>query len=352
VSGSTRIRFSTGNGRIRDEWALDRASLNLTFGPLEIAVGRDAFAIGPGVRNQLAWGSNAPPLDHVRLSSSRALALTDDILVSGHYVVGRLNPPQSYPGNLVTLMRAQVDVSKRAAVGVNQLLQVGGDGAAQLGPLEFLLEHVRRGNITAGALDSSNRRFGGDLTIRLFGARLYYEIMFEDIRRWVFNALRFDADHLAGVDLSRIASGRARLTVELVKTGIRSHEHVTRVTGFTSEARVVGNALGPDALSASAQLQIRTDWGMLGSWAEVASLDSDTYAIPDFMPIRRTDENPAERRFRAGLIVQVSLNSELRLEAKASLEHVERLRFVEGANANNLLLGWTAVWHPVSRVDF
>ena len=62
-------------------------------------------------------------------------------------------------------------------------------------------------DISAGANDSSNRRFGGDVAVtvpELRGARLHYAVMFEDIRRAAASAIRRDADHLFGLELAAL----------------------------------------------------------------------------------------------------------------------------------------------------
>jgi len=67
--------------------------------------------------------------------------------------------------------------------------------------------------------------------------------MFEDIRAEYASAIRHDADHAIGIATRWV-------TAEWRMTGERSHEHVPRLTGFTSAGRIAGDPLGPAAHAA------------------------------------------------------------------------------------------------------
>src|SRR6185503_16675297 len=51
------------------------AEIDAAAGPMAAEIGRDVLVLGPTSQTQVGWGSNAPPLDHVRLSTARPLAL-------------------------------------------------------------------------------------------------------------------------------------------------------------------------------------------------------------------------------------------------------------------------------------
>src|SRR5690606_196516 len=159
--------------------------------------------------------------------------------------------------------------------------QLGGDGARSLGFWDFIAEHVRRTDLSAGPTDSSNRRFGGDIAIRIteLRARLYYALVFEDIRAKRFiDALRYDADHVFGIELPALGSrGEHAALIEWQQTGFRSQEHRPRDTGFTHMGRVVGAPLGPDAMAIYVGGRLEFGWSKLYPWAEAAKLASDTY---------------------------------------------------------------------------
>ena len=77
---------------------VDRLYVNGELGIAAIEVGRDMIALGPSSRTQVGWGDNAPPLDHVRISTARPLVIDGHLRGSLVYVLGRLRAPQTYPG--------------------------------------------------------------------------------------------------------------------------------------------------------------------------------------------------------------------------------------------------------------
>ncbi len=342
VSASLRLRGDLETESFGGGPFIDRLYVRGGYGPVEAEVGRDVLAVGPRSRTQLAWGDHAPPLDQVRISTAKPFPLTGALRGNVLYVVGRLRDPQRFRGNLVTLSRLQADIADRVEFGVQQLLQLGGEGAAPIGgPIDFVLEHIRRRDLTASATDSSNRRFGGDVAWHipdLYGARLYYAVMFEDIRkaRWI-DAVRYDADHLFGIEVKRV-------TVEYHQTGVRSQEHNPRTTGLTNANHVVGAPLGPDAKSLYASARLLFPWGDLRPWLEYARLASDVYTFEVDGPISPTKAGAHEFRYRAGARARIALRRGLTAEAEVILEHVSQLAFVPGDSANNVRLGAALVY--------
>jgi hypothetical protein len=242
----------------------------------------------------------------------------------------------------VSIARVQLDLGDRAQIGAMQLLQDEGDGAPHLGVWDFLLENFRRKNKSASLADSSNRRFGGDGSFHIDGfggGRIYYELMFEDIRSKYFDdALRHDADHLLGVELPSLHG----LTVELQKTGVRSQEHTPRLTGFTSEARAVGSPLGPDAEALYAALR----WACVTPWLEVVRLGSDKFGFIDHGPIFPVTYGIAEWRERLGARTVVPLRPKTWLEVNAFVEHVDNEEYVAGAQRENIGVTAAVIWQP------
>jgi hypothetical protein len=320
-----RLRYSSWDGAIVDQLHLDGR-----YGPVRAEVGRDVLVLGPSGRTQLGWGDNAPPLDMARVDARLGP-------LEGTYVLGRLRDPQTYPGNLVSIVRG-VAHAGGVDVGVMQLLQLGGEGAPGFGIGEFILEHFRRRDASASTSDSSNRRVGADVSWRIAGfggARLYYEIMFEDWRKHFADALRYDADHAVGFETPW-------LLVEWQKTGVRSQEHSPRVTGFTNAGRVVGSPLGPDAQSVWAGARC----GTVRPWAEVVRFGSDTYGFVVDGPILHETRGVAEWRYRLGASLHAQVNEHVWAEAQVWVEHVENLGFTEGARRENLGLITSLVYLP------
>lgn len=346
-----RLRPIAGTDEYVSTVELDRLYLNGEVGPVGYEIGRDTFVLGPSVRTQLGWGDHAPPLDHVRVSTARPVAIIPALRVNAQYVLGRLRAPQTYPGNLVSIVRGQLDIVDSVEVGVMQMLQLVGDGAPGMDLGDFILEHVRRRDRSASASDSSNRRFGGDFSARisgLAGARFYYVVMFEDIRAArLVDAIRYDADHLLGIELAAIGPERRHgLVVEWHQTGVRSQEHSPRVTGFTNAGRIVGSPLGPDGQSWFARGRVELGWGTVYPWLELAMLSSDAYEFVPFGPINRTVNGVTETRVRAGARLRVVLDPGWWVEGEALYEHVDAFAFEPGSSRDNVGVVATMVWHP------
>jgi hypothetical protein len=350
ISAAFRLRGVGGSDSYDPRLELDTGYVNAEVGPIAVELGRDAFVFGPAVHTQLAWG-NAGPIDHVRVSTSAPYRVgSTPLSFDGTWVVGRLAEPQTYPGNLVSIVRGGLDVSTTFQVALMQLLQLGGNGAPSLGVGDFLLEHVRRKDPSAGNTDSSNRRFGGDVAFRineLRGARFYYAIMFEDIRRARFiDAVRYDADHLLGVELASLGASGHSFVLEWHITGVRSHEHTPRTTGFTHDGKVVGSPLGPDARSIFAELRLRLGAPTVSPWLEIARLSSDTYMFVVEGPISPATRGIEESRYRGGAQLRYFLSKDLRIEAGGLVERVNAEGFVQGAGRTNIALTASMVWSP------
>ncbi|MBV8761318.1 MAG: hypothetical protein JO257_28735, partial [Deltaproteobacteria bacterium] len=329
VSASSRLRLRTGTSRYGTGFDVDRLHVDGAYSTVKLKVGRDVLVLGPG-RTQAGWGDHAVPLDQVRVDARIGIA-------SGTYVLGRLRNPQRYPGALVSIGRGQLDF-ENVSVGAEQLIQLDGDGAPGFSLVDFILEHFRRRDQTASATDSSDRRIGADVTWRIAGfggARLYYEIMFEDWRKHFEDALRYDADHIVGF-------ANRDVLVEWQKTGVRSQEHSPRITGFTNAGRVVGSPLGPDAQS----VYVGAQRGLVRPWAELVRFSSDTYKFIAEGPILHEARGEAEWRYRLGATTEVPIRPGLVADGRAWVEHVEHLGFVVGQRRENVGLTASLVWTP------
>jgi hypothetical protein len=351
LSATARVEATLGSESYAADIDLTRAYVTAESDLAFLELGRDAFALGPASRTALGWSSNAAPLDHARFSTARPWRMSSFASVSGQYIVGRLRAPQTYPGNLVSIIHGQVDLADAVSVGALQMLQLGGEGAADIGVVDFVLEHVRRRDSTASATDSSNRRFGIDIAARLQslnGLRLYYALVFEDIRRArLIDAFRYDADHLFGAELAALGpDGLHAVTVEWHQTGVRSQEHNPRTTGFTNGNFAVGAPLGPDAESFYVGGRLGLGRITIFPWVELARLSSDTYEIVPYGPINRIANGEDEVRYRIGSRLRVSVQPNLWVDTEVMFERVDDLAFESGATRNGGSVATSIVWHP------
>lgn len=340
LRANIRLRATTGTGGYADSFTVDRAYLTANLDPFQLEAGRDIVSIGPaGAHTQLAWGDNAPPIDHLLVQTLRPIRLSDALGFGAGYFVGQKRDDSQQHPPLVTSARAMLRIDKRVDVALHQELMLGGDGVPAFGPWDFIAEHVTRRDATASATDSSNRRFGGDVTVYFRGRRIYYQLVFEDIRRHVFDAIHYDADHLIGY-------ASRDVTAEIQRTGVRSYEHVPTITEFTNAGRVVGSPLGPGAFSVYDEYRLRVGGYRITPWIELASLSSSTYSFIDHGPIVPQTAGLNEGRTRLGLRARTALTRELSAEAAVAYEHVTNFAFVDGATRNNAGLVLTITWQP------
>lgn len=325
LTAGARIRLWGGNDRFAHNLELDRLWIRAVLGPVELQIGRDALALGPAARGRLLLSDNGAPLDGVR-ASLRPVELTGWLKLSLLYFLVRLRDPQTFTGTLLDCTRAQLDFFDRVSLGGSRTLQFGGDGAPDFGGFAgYLEEHFgRRSNGTA-----ENNRLSFDLAVKFPAGRAYYEIAFEDTRHQFWNMIRYDADHLIGVELT----GPLPIHVELEHTGWVSQEHGTFRTGMTNAGRTLGSALGPDGLS----LWIRADLPAgVSPWIELMRFVSDRYGSDDVQGVFVTARGEMEHRQRIGADYQRPLQPGWTLQAGAYLERVANAAFVTGTTEHSV----------------
>jgi hypothetical protein len=349
LTGSIRLRGQLGDST-RDGFRANRAHLELAYWYAAAKVGRDAIVLGPSARTQLSWGDNSPPIDHVAVGTAKPIPFGSHVGATGFYAIGELRGPQTYRHSLATIGRGELHITKSVDLGIVHLLEVEGEGAPDLGIWDFIAEHFRRKDLTATETDTSNRRFGGDVSVRIssLSARAYYVIVFEDIRkaRWM-DALRYDADHLFGIE-----HARPGLTVvaEYQQTGFRSQTHTPRETGFTNGGYPVGSPLGPDASSEYVSARFTRKRWSLAPWFEHAQIRDDEYIQVTHGPISQYTRGHREFRDRIGVDSRIGLAKDVWAELELRYEHVTNFAFVPGDTRNNVGVTASIVWYPMSLV--
>ncbi len=347
VSGSLRLRGQLGSST-RDGFRVNRAHLDLAYWYAAAKVGRDTIVLGPSARTQISWGDNAPPIDHVAVGTAKPIPFGSHVGATGTYAIGRLRGPQTYHHSIATIGRGELHIEKNVDLGIVHLLQVEGEGAPDLSVWEFIQEHFHRKDLTASATDSSNRRFGGDISVRLpaLQTRLYYSLVFEDIRkaRWM-DAIRYDADHLIGFE-----HHRPGLVVvgEYQQTGFRSQTHNVRASGFTNGGYPVGSPLGPDAASEYVSARFLRDRYSVAPWLEYVQVREDEYIQVTKGPITQKTRGHREFRYRVGVDARVAIRKDMFAEGELRLERVTNFAFVPGDDRTNVGITASIVWYPPS----
>jgi hypothetical protein len=350
ITAATRVRLAGGTLAFGQGLALDRAYLKLEYGPLLLQVGRDALALGPSVRAAEMVSTNAVPQDGIRAQLHPvALPFAPWLRVSLFYFLDRLRDPQTFHGPLLDCTRAQLDFANRVQLGGSRFLLLGGEGAPDFGGLwGWIKEHF--GRMETATSNAEANRLSFDLSVRfpeLRGARVYYEIAFEDTRKRFFNMLQYDADHLVGIEVRTLRLGPwRRLFIELQHTGWVSQEHGIFTTGMTNGGRTLGSALGPDGLSLWVRADLDIAGVMVSPWAEWLRFVSDRYSSDQDHGVFVTAVGPIEHRQRIGADVQAQLARGLRLSAGLFGERVGNADLVEGATKFNAGLRAALTYTP------
>lgn len=361
ISAFTRVLLPVGSPNYATGPLLERGYVNAELGPVAVEAGRDILVLGPGERAQMMLGQNAAPLDLLRVSTAHPLKIPRiPVAVEALGAVAWLRDPQTYHDTNLTVLRLQLDLFDQFELGATHLLQLEGDGAPHLSFGEAIAEHfTRKGLVPHGdyqnGLDYSNRRvsFDSAYTMKfLRGARIYYELAFEDLRKHIVDAWVYDGDHLAGITFPVLTkSGKHGLTIEFQHIGISSQTHSTYTSGMTNAGSALGTPLGPDSWSLYAAPRIDlAHQAWLLPWIEVVRRSSDTYTRIDYGPIYRSGYGNEETRIRLGIQSQMRVRADLRVDARLLYERVDTFEFIPGANRDNGGIEVALTWTPMNRM--
>jgi hypothetical protein len=351
LTAYTRLRAFAGTDNVASELAVDRAYLKFESGPFLLQVGRDALVLGPSVRSALMVSRNAVPQDGIRAQLHPvALPFAPDIRFSFFYFIDRLRDPQRFHGTLLDCTRAQIDFGQRLQLGGSRMLELGGDGAPDHGGLTgFILEHFGRTHEGAG-VTAENNRLSFDVSVRVpewSGARLYYEIAFEDTRQAFWNSVRYDADHLLGLEMRALRLGPwRRLFIELEHTGWVSQEHGLFTAGMTNGGRTLGSALGPDGTSIWVRADFEAGDVVLSPWMEWLRFISDRYGSDQARGVFVTSTGPNEHRQRLGADAQVRVTRSLWLRGGVFGERIGNADLVVGSTRYGAGMRAALIWQP------
>ena len=348
LTAATRLRAAAGSARFGSGLAVDRAFLRFEGGPFLLQVGRDTLTLGPAVRSALMLSRNAVPQDGIR-AQLKPVEVVSGVKVSLLYFIDRLRDPQRFHGTLLDCARAQLDFADRVQLGGSRMLMLGGDGAPDYGGFSgFILEHF--GRTREGAGTAENNRLSFDLAVRipeLRGARLYYEIAFEDTRKAFLSSLQYDADHLIGLELTQLGAGPwRRLFVELEHTGWVSQEHSVFTTGMTNAGRTLGSALGPDGTSLWVRADFQAGSLLISPWVEWLRFVSDQYGSDQSRGVFVTATGPLEHRQRLGADAAFPVAPSFTLSGGVFGERIGNGDLVEGSTRYSAGLRAALTWTP------
>lgn len=339
---------------------LDFLALNLTVGArnARLTVGRVPVGYGQGMHGGLLASHNAPGMDMIQLRSDQPALLPGFLRrigpVQGALFVADLGPAQNFPHAKLAGWKVSVLPTRHTELGISVLTHTGGSGAppaslaervVDLLPLIDVLLYQDRDLLFSNKLAGIDARWRHDRS----GAEVYLDFMLDDfdIRR-IRSSLWEDAGYVAGISLPALGeAGQLAIEAEYQHTGLRFYEHVQFISGLTSERRIIGLPLGPQADALVSGATWTTSRGARMSLAAAVERRSGdqwvtrvTGADDSGWRFIRTVDHPEEIRLRlvAEWVASVPLHG-ARLALSAGAERTRNHAFITGVSRTNALAG-------------
>jgi len=341
------------------------ASMNLLFGNLSIAAGRDYLLYGQAPTGGLLLSENAPPLDMIRVGNDEPFVLPwifrllgpmrADAFVSDLGGGAQIHPHARLGGYHVAILpHANVEI------GAEVIDAMGGQGGQ---PASFgdrildaipVVDAVFRRN---SDFEFSNKLAGMDFHLRLpswAGFELYGEGDVDDLDvRRLHSSLFQDGGYIVGTSWSCIMEcGRVGVRAEYHQTGIRYYTHAD----YPIERNTVllGDPLGPRGNAG--YLTLESDDDRTGSVSLIGAFEvrsGNQYASQTtgthsegfhFIQVGR---RPGEKRARLEAAWMPSArNARLTPRITAGLEHVMNYGFVANEDRTNALASVELIFRP------
>jgi hypothetical protein len=334
---------------------LQSGALDLLFGNLSIAAGRDAVVFGQAPSGGLLLSSNAPPLDHLRVSIDRPAKLPwiFGLLgpLRGTAFIADLGPRQNFPHAKLIGYKLSGAIHPRFELGAQVIDQMGGRGSPpglfrdRLYDLMPLIDIFR-----TSEYQFSNKFAGIDFRWRwprAAGFELFGDGAVDDLdaRRWKSTFLE-DAGYIAGISFSCLLEcGALGVRAEYHQTGIRYYTHAQFTSGIAQNGTLLGDPLGPRGLGSYVTIDrsdARVGTITLAGAFEVRS--GNRYGSTSTGPQDRgfhfvlVERNPGEHRARA-VVSWTPSDRRTLVSARAALgvERVTNFNFVAGQDRTNVL---------------
>lgn len=248
-----RFQIQNANSPLESENKVFIQRLNgrLTFGKLDIEVGRDSLDWGPTPTGGLTFSSNPRPLDFIKISSVSPFHYPFLFKKLGRnemsLVVANLGPEQSFKNPWLVAYKISSRRTPCLEFGFTQSLELGGEGAPPVGFGGVLAEFF---DITSND-DNSYRAVALELLGRIpswRGMELYLELNFADFTP-NFNTQFIDnTSYLAGIHLPRLNYlGTWDLRLEYRRLAPRYSRSPIFIDGMTENRLLLGDPLGPDS---------------------------------------------------------------------------------------------------------
>jgi len=366
IAGNTTFLARTGK-QTSDEVNLrfDELYLRSEFKNIGVQFGRDILAWGQGSLGGLIHSTNATPLDMFKISNIHPFYYPwifkhlGPSQISFYFSV--LEESRDRPHPYMVGYKFSFRPLKNFEFGFTNAILSGGEGGSPASAGQRLADVFGfLGNGFGSDPNISNRVGGFDFALRippLRGAKLYYEVLFEDLLppgHW--NTMFLDeAIHQAGILFGRLnKTGTQSLRLEYQHSGYRPYRHAQYTSGWTRNEKIMGSELGPDADGLLIEFESQPTFDFAQRHSIAAEVrDSDLFALlNNATVVRKTQDNPSEKRFRWMSSFDLHHNPKVSWNLSFGYERVYGFNFVPGRNINNFLVGLKMTMRPWQKSYF
>ncbi len=333
---------------------LQAGHARLLLGNAAITLGRDHVVWGQAPRGGLVLSPNPGSLLLLSLTTEHPVVLPGPFAWFGPsryqlFLADLGTEAQRYAHSKLFGWRLSFLPHRRLEMGVQFLVESGGDGAPEASLGERILDHLFFPDLfTKREFLFSNKVAGLDVRLRVpeaHGLEVWVELAIDDIDVRRFRSMLWeDGSWNVGVRFARVdPAGTLGLRIEAQHIGIRMYEHGDFTSGLTVERQLIGSALGPDAngvtLGVDWEADARNDLFLEGS---VERRSNDPYELIVGTPFyfARLGIRPKELRWRVRAAWEHRPESgelwSLRLEG--GYEYAKHFAFSRGDIRHNLLV--------------
>jgi hypothetical protein len=324
--------------------------VKLTLWNIELLVGRDSLAWGPGYHNSMLISNNAQPLDQIRLSSAEPFELP----WIGRWVgpmkalifLAELEERRDHPHAKLAGMRLTVSPATFLELGASRTIMFDGGGPyLPLSKYPAAIVNPSFGDVREHPEERTNNLFSVDAELRFRNVdryylpsrdlRLYGEFYWDDtcgecgpgsgIGNFFASNLLPNGQTVGAVGgvhfIGLFGLDWLDARVEYARSSPLSFNHDQFTSGYWTRGHVLSSFIGPDGSDLFARTTTRLNPNlMIGYFADRAIVGSTVNRF----------EGPQEKRWSGGIDVSYRFWDRYSLFAQYALSHVENRRFKAG----------------------
>jgi len=308
----------------------------LTFGKLEVEVGKDSLWWGPGYHGSILMSNNSEPLKILKISNPRPIQLPWIFRGLGPFkatwFLTELEKDRTIPEAKLMGLRLNFKPHPALEMGLSRTIMFGGSGRPNIGLKDYWdVFWARQENKPGSRLDNNQLAgFDASVLIPLDGKipaksiKLYADLAGEDEA----GGLPSNWGKLFGTQLNDIfRTGRTDLCVEYAHNRIPGkpnvfYNHHLYQSGYTYKGRIIGHHMGTDA----SDLFIRLTHYLTKDLVLGLEFDRE---------VRNLSSSPHETTDKFGFDLTFFGFDNLELRTGYRYEHSKNSSFVRGSTKDN-----------------